>query len=787
LISAHTAYIYSQKPPNSPFKHPRQMKRLLLLFYFPFLLCLNRFEIQAQVSVLTQHNDLNRSGWNARESILNLKNVNKDQFGTLFTRNVDAQIYAQPLVVSNVSLGNGIHNVVYVATVSNSLYAFDADSVGLSQPYWQVNLTAPGSRPIRNSDMTGACGGFYQDFSSNMGIVGTPVIDSSTQTLFVVARSVSTDGSMNFMQYLHAIDIRTGKEKTNSPVLITAQINSLSGDGAANGILNFNPQTQNQRPGLLLLNGTVYIAYASHCDWNPYHGWFLGYDTASLLQTIVYNTTPEGSQGGIWMSGAAPAADELGNIYLAVGNGTTGIQGNPGDSLNKGETALKLTRNGNRLAIASFFTPYNFDNLNTADLDLGVTEVMLIPHSNYAVTGGKDGNLYLLNRDNMGGYNPNSNAIQQTVNLGSASTLHSSLAYYKGQSGEFIYTWSENASLNGFLFDTTSHTFNLQAPLTGPPGPTGNNGALLAVSSNGSDDSTAILWASHAASGDANQGTRPGLVRAFAAGDLTRELWNSSMDPADDPGNYAKFVCPTVANGKVYMASFSNKLVVYGLVNKAVANCVSANIALNKSGGASSIESPAYPVSYAFDGQATTRWSSQFSDPQNIDVDLGQKYKICRIILKWERALGRDFMIQTSDDSVNWTTVQTLYGNTSYFNSFDINASGRFVRMYGIARGTIYGYSLYEFEVYGTPLGSIHTSGLPLVYPNPAKDWVIVEKGRDNMLGVSMFDESGRMVRKLDNESNSALISLAVTTLAKGFYVVEVKTTAGTYRFKIIH
>ena len=763
------------------------MKKFFSLFYIPVLLCVNSFHIRAQVSVLTQHNDLNRSGWNARESILNLKNVNKDQFGILFTRNVDDQVYSQPLVASNVSINNGLHNVVYVATVNNSLYAFDADSVNLSAAYWQVNLTPSGSRPIRNSDMTGACGGAYQDISGNMGIVGTPVIDSSTQTLFVVARSVSTDGSLNFRQWLHAIDIRTGKEKPNSPVLITAQINSISGAGAANGTLSFNPQTQNQRPGLLLLNGTVYIAYASHCDWDPYHGWFLGYDTASLQQTIVYNTTPEGTEGGIWMSGAAPAADEFGNIYLAVGNGTTGIQGNPGDSLNRSESALKLTRSGNRLGIASFFTPYNFDYLNTVDLDFGVTELMLIPNSTYAITGGKDGNLYLLNRDNMGGYNANSNTNQQTINLGSNSALHSSLGFYRGQSNEFVYTWSENAPLNGFLFDTTSHTFNLLSPLTGPSGPTGYNGALLAVSSNGSDDSTAILWASHAAVGDANTATRPGLVRAFSAVDLTRELWNSSMDPADDAGNYAKFVCPTIANGKVYMASFSNRLMVYGLVKKAVSNCVSPNIALNKSAGASSIESASFPASNAFDGLTSTRWSSLYSDPQNIDVDLGQKYKICRVILKWETALGKDFRIQTSDDSVNWTTIQTVYGNSSYFNSLDMNASGRFVRMSGIGRGTIYGYSLYEFEVYGTPVGNYNASGLPLVYPNPAKDHIVVEKGRDNILAVSMFDASGRLVRKLDNIINSALLNLVITSLAKGFYVVQVKTTVGNYRFKIIH
>jgi len=223
-------------------------------------LCFVTLTIHAQSGVLTQHNDLSRTGWYGQETILNTKNVKAGSFGKIFTRVVDDQIFAQPLVMLNVNVPNaGIKNIVFVATVNNTLYAFDADSANSINPYWQVNLSPGGSRPPKNTDMTGACGGGYRDFTGNIGIVGTPVIDSATKTLYVVARSVNTNNI--FEQYLHALDITTGAEKPNSPKLITAQV-AGNGDGNIGGIVYFDPQKQNQRCGLLLLNGNVYITYA---------------------------------------------------------------------------------------------------------------------------------------------------------------------------------------------------------------------------------------------------------------------------------------------------------------------------------------------------------------------------------------------------------------------------------------------------------------------------------------------------------------------------------------------
>ena len=248
--------------------------------------------LRADVAVLTQHNDLARTGANLSELVLNTTNVNTNQFGLVFSRAVDDQIYAQPLVMTNVNLGvRGTHNLVIVATVTNSVYAFDADDPSVTTPYWQVSFNGPGIVPPANTDMTGACGGGYVDFSGSMGIVGTPVIDPVAGTIYLVVRT--KEGGTTFVQRLHALDIHTGLERPNSPVVITATYPG-TGDGSSGGIITFDPQKQNQRPGLALVNGIVYVGWASHCDWGPYHGWVIGYDATTLQRAVVYNDTPNG-------------------------------------------------------------------------------------------------------------------------------------------------------------------------------------------------------------------------------------------------------------------------------------------------------------------------------------------------------------------------------------------------------------------------------------------------------------------------------------------------------------
>jgi hypothetical protein len=648
-----------------------------------------------------QHADLNRTGWYKQENSLTAKNVRPGYFGKLFERAVDDQVYAQPLLIYNVNVGSaGTKNLLIVATVNNTVYAFDADSANVPAPYWQVNLTGANSRPVNNTDMTGSCGGNYLDFNGNIGIVGTPVADTVTNTLYLVSRSLNV-ATNQFVQFIHALDISTGIEKFNGPQLITATVNG-NGDGNVNGVITFDPLKQNQRGGLLLLNGIVYITWASHCDWGPYHGWVLGYDKSTLQQKIVYNTTPNGYFGGIWMSGAAPSADENGNIYVGIGNGSVGDSSGVSSVINRSESAAKLAISGNTLSVTTFFTPNNIEELEAADLDFGVTQMLLIPGTTRVLTGCKDGKLYMLDRDNMGGYNATANNAAQTIDLGLSAHLRSSLAYYQGQQSEYVYTWSENSLLKALPFDRTSGTVDLSKTISsGVQGPIGNNGAVLSVSSKGSVDSTAIVWASHAASGDANQSVRQGILHAFAANDVTKELWNSSMSASDDPGNYAKFNCPVIANGKVYLPTFSNKVVAYGILpNPATTPCNSPNIAINKTAIASSILNAATPASAAIDGDMTTAWSSIATDPQSLAVDLGSRYDICQVTINWGNATGKNFNIQLSDDSVHWKTIDSMTANTATQYISFVKATGRYVRVYATASNTS-GYSINEFVING--------------------------------------------------------------------------------------
>jgi hypothetical protein len=547
------------------------MARRKLLLSFAFLLLTTCRDSSAppiakkpdpnpqSVSVLTQHNDNSRLGWNDNETALTTSNVNAQQFGEVFTLAVDDQVYAQPLVVGHVSIGNGYHNVVLIATVNNTLYAYDGDDGTL---YWQKSFTAPGMRPPTHVDMTGACSGSYTDFSGNIGIVGTPVIDAATGTMYFVARS--TTGT-DFVQYLHAVNIVDGSEMPGSPTKITANTPG-NGDGSFNGVITFDPQRQNQRQGLTLLNGVVYVSFSSHCDWRPYHGWILGYDALSMQQRVVYNDTPNGYAGGMWESGTGMAADATGNLYVVTGNGTVGDAGDPTSPTNRGSSALKLTPSGSTLRVASYFTPFNYQFLNDNDLDYGGMGALLIPNSAFFLTGGKDGNLYLLNKDDMGGYLPSSNHVQQIVPTSGNANMHCQAAYYKGSSKEFVYVWSENDPLRAIPFDRASNLLSAQSQVFATAaGPTGQSGAILSVSSNGSQDGTGILWASYAYTGDAEHGVSPGILRAFDANDVTKQLWNNQVNPRDASGYYAKFAAPTIANGHVYLPTFSNRVVVYGL------------------------------------------------------------------------------------------------------------------------------------------------------------------------------------------------------------------------------
>ena len=357
----------------------KALKVLLFCLGLGILTCQSAWP---QVNVWTHRYDNARTGANLAETQLNTTNVNASQFGKLFSYGVDADIYAQPLVINGVSIpGKGTHDVVYVATNNNSVYAFDADdNQGANdQPLWQVNFNGPGVTPIPATDV-----GTENSIRTPgpIGIMGTPVIDQTTGTMYLVARTKETTGStVSYVQRLHALDITSGAEKFGGPVVIQA---SVSGTGYDNvgGTVTFNPLQENQRAGLTLANGNVYIAWASYGDTDPYHGWVMAYSASTLQQVGVLCITPNGTRGGIWQSGQPLSVDASGDLYVATGNGDfDGVK-------NFGETVLKLSPT---LAILDWFTPGNWAALNGGDLDLSSAGVLLVPNSTDVIGAGKEG------------------------------------------------------------------------------------------------------------------------------------------------------------------------------------------------------------------------------------------------------------------------------------------------------------------------------------------------------------------------------------------------------------
>ena len=520
----------------------------------------------AQTSVTTYHNDAARTGANLNETLLTTTNVNVSEFGKLFERAVDDEIYAQPLYVEGVNIPvRGIRNVVYVATNSNTVYAFDADDATASAPLWSVNYMPAGAVPVVKTDVGQACG-TYNDFAGNIGIGGTPTIDQAAQTIYFVTR---TKEAGLFVQRLHAVDIRDGSQKPGSPLVIQASV-SGSGDGRdAQNNIAFNPRTHNQRAALLLDHGTVYIAWASYCDQGPYHGWILGYDAATLQQVMVFNASPDGGLGGFWHSGGGLAADAAGNLYGLTGNGS--FNGSTAGGRNFGNSFLKVSPTG---ALLDWFTPYNWSFLNGIDADLGIQNAMLVPNTNLIVAGGKEGVMYVLDRNNMGHFRSGNNGqIVQSFQGSSSGRMNGSPVYWSSAAyGPAIYVWAAGDPLKVFrlvggLFATPASAQSTSLAPGGMPG------GMLALSANGGTADTGILWAALSRGGDANHAPQPGILRAYDAGNVTRELWNSQQNAARDSlGNFSKFSPPTVANGKVFVPSLSNKLVVYGRIGPSGGN-----------------------------------------------------------------------------------------------------------------------------------------------------------------------------------------------------------------------
>jgi hypothetical protein len=510
------------------------------------------FPAPAQVSVTTYHYDNLRTGQNIAESLLTPSNVNTSQFGKLFSQSVDGQVYAQPLYLPNITVPNkGKHNIVYVATEHDGVYAFDADSNtgGNKAPLWRRSFINPASgvTTIPSSDQ--GCG----DLTPEIGITGTPVIDSTTKTIYLVA---ATKEHGRYIQRLHAMDAATGKEKFGGPVVISAAYKG-SGDGSTNGVVHFDALREHQRAGLLLQNGNVSVGWASHCDFGPYHGWVISFDAKTLAVSGVHNSTPDAGLGGYWAAGAGLAGDASYNTYFASGNGTFDADQGGRDY---GDTILKLAPPVNKhFKIQDYFTPYNQQSLSDSDLDLGSGGVLLLPdqtgpHSHLLIQGGKEGTIYLIDRDNMGHYNPDNNS-QIVQSLPSAiGGIFSTAAF-----------WNNNVYFGGIFDYVRQFTFNTSTGLLSTssvsqssaffrfPGPT------PVVSANGT--SNGIVWVLQTDSSDAT-------LRALDANNLNTELYNSGQNSQrDDPGNAIKFTAPIVANGKVYVPA-DKQVSIYGLLSQ---------------------------------------------------------------------------------------------------------------------------------------------------------------------------------------------------------------------------
>lgn len=511
----------------------------------------------SQVQVITNHNDAARTGANLSETILSTTNVNSSNFGKLFSRAVDGEIYAQPLYLSDVSIaGQGSHNVVYVATEHNGVYAFDADNPTQSAPLWQVNLgpSVPSSDVCKSAGGSSVCQ--YTDLVPEIGITSTPVIDPATRTMYVVAKT-KNGGSYQFM--LHALDVGSGTEKFGGPRQITASV-SGHGAGSSGGVVSFDPLFHLNRPGLLLLNGVVYIAFGAVGDIPPFHGWLMGYDAGTLQQVSVFNASPDGEAAGIWGGGQGLAADGD-SIFLATGNGTF-----DGDSGGRdwGNSFLRL-KASQGLAVTDYFTPNNQDYLTSVDLDVGGGGPVVLPNMGLLLGMGKDGVLRLVNESQFGNYNAAFNNDAQEFQA--TAFFMGAPVFWNGPQGPAIYLWGARDYLKQYGFaGGRLQTTPLSQSAMSASGPTPTSVAL-SLSANGAAPGSGIVWATAETSPDSS-GRFRGIVRAFDAGDLTRELWDSAQNSQrDDPGDFAKFAPPTIANGKVFVPTFSGQLVVYGLTS----------------------------------------------------------------------------------------------------------------------------------------------------------------------------------------------------------------------------
>jgi hypothetical protein len=501
------------------------------------LVLLSPPQAPAQVNILTANGGNDRTNSNLQETVLSPATVSAANFGRLAVLPVDGQIYAQPLCVSGLPVpGLGTRNVVFVATMHNSIFAFDADAMF---PVWQISLGVP----VPSTMLYGP----YGDIGGDIGILSTPVIDLNRGVIYVVSDNLEGNAPMF---YLHALDLINGSEQLGGPVAIQGAVRGSSSDASADGTVAFNPMQHIQRPGLLLANGLVYVAFGSHGDQSPYHGWLMTYDASDLThQTGIYMTTPNGDGGAIWQSGRGPAADDRGRVYVITGNGDyDGVQ-NFGQSFLKLSAAPRPTRLG-------YFTPADWKSMSDNDFDLSAGPA-LIGGTPWVLGADKGGNLYLLDGRAMERADAPGAGTAQVVPASTGSIFN--FAVWSRPDVSYVYVQGSRDAPR--CLQVTSAGLD--------PSPVSVGGTAMqysrmgmTISADGIVDGTGILWE---ITGNPHDWTTSGTLRAFDAADLTNELWNSDMNSGDLMGPIMKFVSPTVANGRVYVPTLDGKVAVYGL------------------------------------------------------------------------------------------------------------------------------------------------------------------------------------------------------------------------------
>jgi hypothetical protein len=505
--------------------------------------------VAAQVTT-SQYDNL-RTGATLNEKVLNPQNVNSRQFGKLGAFKVDGAVYAQPLFIPSVDVpGKGRHDVLFIATEHDSVYAFDADRPG-DPPLWQVSVLDKARSSVPVSEDDAQC----PFIRPEVGITSTPVIDLKSGTLYVLARTKIRHavGSDEYFQHLHALAITTGVEKFGGPKLISASVPG-NGAGAANGHVAFAALRENPRAALLLANGAVYLTWASSCDVDPYHGWVMAYDPQTLGQRAVLNVTPDGSEAGIWLSDTGPAADAEGNVYVPTGNGTFNAASGGHDY---GDTVLKLALQGSALAIRDYFTPHDQARISEADSDVGSSGPLLLPdqpgpHPHLLLQPTKDSTIYVIDRDKMGKFQPDNDALVEMIRMPGGG--YGAMSYWNGH---VFFAASDDALRayavkNGQLTLSDSSTMKFANP-----------GATPSVSADGNKN--AVVWAVATKTWNGPD-NKPSVLYAFDATRLSQPIYTSEQNSQRDRAALAtRFVIPLVVNGRVYFG-VRGEVEVYGLL-----------------------------------------------------------------------------------------------------------------------------------------------------------------------------------------------------------------------------